>query len=198
MVGEDAAIDTPRMAGRRGLAGTALVHKVRSDDRSRVAIGCIRLCLEWNRAGRHRWCTKYCRQLHTHHLASLPKPHALQLLVVQYNVQLACQSALCERAVACCLLRWLLHLQIAGAAAAACAPLAAVAELARSVASRCATLGVALSGCTLPGHPPNTRCGAQQGTGWVWFRLLIWCTAQCMAARGSSQVHAWNHMEPSG
>jgi dihydroxyacetone kinase len=30
VVGEDAAIDTPRMAGRRGLAGTALVHKVRS------------------------------------------------------------------------------------------------------------------------------------------------------------------------
>jgi dihydroxyacetone kinase len=31
VVGEDAAIDTPRMAGRRGLAGTALVHKVWRD-----------------------------------------------------------------------------------------------------------------------------------------------------------------------
>jgi dihydroxyacetone kinase len=56
-------------------------------------------------------------------------------------------------------------LQIAGAAAAAGAPLAAVADLARSVAGRCATLGVALHGCTLPGHPPNTR----------WVRWLVTC-----------------------
>jgi hypothetical protein len=29
-VGEDVAIDSPGLAGRRGLAGTVLVHKVRS------------------------------------------------------------------------------------------------------------------------------------------------------------------------
>jgi dihydroxyacetone kinase len=29
VVGEDVAIDTPGLAGRRGLAGTVLVHKVR-------------------------------------------------------------------------------------------------------------------------------------------------------------------------
>ncbi|KAF8059368.1 hypothetical protein HT031_005173 [Scenedesmus sp. PABB004] len=73
LVGEDAALAAPRLAGRRGLAGTVLVHK------------------------------------------------------------------------------------IAGAAAAAGAPLGAVAALARRVAERSATLGVALRGCTLPGHPPTTR-----------------------------------------
>eukprot|EP00879_Flechtneria_rotunda_P013144 GHRR01013729.1.p1 GENE.GHRR01013729.1~~GHRR01013729.1.p1 ORF type:complete len:445 (+),score=205.35 GHRR01013729.1:165-1499(+) len=47
--------------------------------------------------------------------------------------------------------------QMAGAAAAAGAPLSAVADVARRVASSCVTYGAALSICTLPGHKPNTR-----------------------------------------
>eukprot|EP00775_Hariotina_reticulata_P004941 gene4941-5182_t len=78
VVGEDAAIDNPGMAGRRGLAGTVYVHK------------------------------------------------------------------------------------IAGAAAAAGAPLAEVADLARLVASRCVTLGLALNKCTLPGQEQGARLGPDE------------------------------------
>eukprot|EP00955_Chlamydomonas_euryale_P063355 358641-Chlamydomonas_euryale.AAC.5 len=47
--------------------------------------------------------------------------------------------------------------QIAGAAAARGAPLSEVAALARSTVDACATLGVALRPCTLPGKEPDTE-----------------------------------------
>ena len=50
--------------------------------------------------------------------------------------------------------------KIAGAAAAAGEPLAAVAQAARDAAAAAGTMGVALRSCTLPGKEPTNRIGA--------------------------------------
>jgi hypothetical protein len=205
VVGEDAAIDTPRMAGRRGLAGTALVHKVpRGAVQCYTAVpaSCSQCCagsvlsqlFAWVSNGAAWGGVVGVRQLQ----GSTARTAASAAGVTAPKVGRLCGSAavvilakLLTPAVNLC--HACMCLQIAGAAAAAGAPLPAVAELARSVAGRCATLGVALHGCTLPGHPPNTRCGRQWALRYpvpvASIGLpFITCACQCQGCQHNAMI----------
>lgn len=64
-------------------------------------------------------------------------------------------------------------LQITGAAAAEGLPLAKVAGLGWEVARTCATMGIALEPCTLPGSQPSNRYALQLSSYTVYKALCL-------------------------
>ncbi|KAK2985543.1 hypothetical protein RJ640_006430 [Escallonia rubra] len=164
IVGDDCALPPPRgIAGRRGLAGTILVHKVRGDTSQKnqrlwwlmkaatvglwlvtalVGFGC-----DDDNGGFGSGCNHSCSGSSVH----LEFGNGdVVLIKMNEETNEMYHFRMCDD----------LHPKVAGAAAASGLSLAEVAAEAEHASKMVGTMGVALSVCTLPGQVTSDRLGA--------------------------------------
>lgn len=136
MVADDCALEGKGIAGRRGIAGTVFVHKVRNSFCTRPVTVLSCLAAPEARAGVKRLPYAAC---------SPAFGWRQQPLTQQPAVALHLKSCLES------------HTQVAGAAAAAGLSLADVRAETKAAAAAVGSMGVATRACALPGAQPSDR-----------------------------------------